>query len=133
MRTTKSSMEVSIFVVIEINGQQWSVEKVDAHHPGLFVEGTARRGAAWCGQAEIYLSNELKGDQVARVAMHELAHAYIYSTQAITPEAWSEEDVCELCALYAWEMSALCQAVVRELYPEVKLRAWSEVLKEARL
>ena len=132
MRTTKSSMEVSIFVVIEINGQQWSVEKVDAHHTGLFVEGAARRGAAWCGQTEIYLSNELRGDQVARVAMHELAHAYIYSTQAISPEVWNEEDVCELFALYAREMSTMCQVVVQKLYPEVKLRPWSEVLKEAR-
>lgn len=118
---------------IEIAGQQWIVEKVDSHHPGLFVGDVARRGAAWCGQAEIYISNELKGDQVARVVMHELAHAYIYSTQAIQPESWTEEDVCELFGIYAWEMSALCQVVCQELFPEVRLRPWNTVQREARV
>ena len=32
-------------MVIEIAGQQWQVHKDDAHHPGVMVDGTARRGA----------------------------------------------------------------------------------------
>ena len=120
-------------MIIEIAGQQWLVEKVESHHPGLFVEGTARRGACWCGSAEIYISNELKGDQIARVVMHELAHAYIYSTQAVQPESWTEEDVCELFGIYAWEMSAMCQEVCRDLFPEVALRPWTRIQKEARV
>ena len=131
MLTTTSSMEV-VAVVIEIAGQQWQVHKVEAHHPGVLVDGTARRGACWCGKADIYISNEVTGDQVARVVMHELAHAYIYSTQAIQPESWVEEDVCELFAIYAWEMCALCQAVCNQLFPEVKLRPWNTIQREAR-
>lgn len=119
-------------MTIEIAGQQWQVQKVESHHPGLFVDSTACRGACWCGQAEIYISNELKGDQISRVVMHELAHAYVYSTQAITPESWTEEDVCEMFAIYAWEMSALCQQVCSELFPEVKMRPWSTVHREVR-
>lgn len=118
--------------MIEIAGQQWLVDKVESHHPGLFVGGTARRGACWCGSTEIYISDELKRDQVARVVMHELAHAYIYSTQAVQPESWGEEDVCELFAIYAWEMCALCQAVCNQLFPEVKLRPWNTIQREAR-
>ena len=120
-------------MIIEIAGQQWRVEKVESHHPGLFVEGTARRGACWCGSTEIYISNELKGDQVARVVTHELAHAYIYSTQAIQTESWTEEDVCELVAIYAWEMCVLCQAVCNQLFPEVKLRPWNTIQREVRV
>lgn len=120
-------------MIIEIAGQQWLVEKVESHHPGLFVESTARRGACWCGSAEIYISNELKGDQVARVVMHELTHAYIYSTQAVQPEAWSEEDVCELFAIYAWELCVQCQAVCRALFPEVVLRIYREAYKEPKV
>lgn len=116
-------------MLIEIAGQQWLVEKVESHHPGLFVEGTACRGACWCGSAEIYISNELKGDQVARVVMHELAHAYLYSTQAVQPESWTEENVCEMVAIYAWEMCVQCQAVCQVLFPEVTLRIYREACK----
>lgn len=119
-------------MIIEIAGQQWLVEKVESHHPGLFVEETARRGACWCGSTEIYISNELKGDQVARVVMHELAHAYIYSTQAVQPESWTEEDVCEMFAIYAGPMCLLCRLVCQELFPDVKLRPWLTKHVEAR-
>ena len=120
-------------MIIEIAGQQWQVYKVDAHHPGLMVNETAHRGACWCGAAEIYLSSELKGDHVTRVVMHELAHAYIYSTQAIDVESWSEEDVCELIAIYAGLMCLGCQLICQELFPEVKLRPWYPTPVEARV
>jgi hypothetical protein len=120
-------------MIIEIAGQQWQVHKVEAHHPGVMVDGTSRRGACWCGKAEIYISNEVAGDQVARVVMHELAHAYIYSTQAVQPEAWSEEEVCELIAIYAWEMSVLGLQICEELFPKTKLRSVNLVRHEARV
>lgn len=119
-------------MVIEIGNQQWTVRKVAAHHPGLMVDGTARCGACWCGHSEIYISDELTGDQVARVVMHELAHAYIYSTQAIQAESWTEEDVCEMVAIYAGPMCLLCQLVCQELFPEAKLRPWHTMVAEAR-
>ena len=118
--------------IIEIAGQQWQVHRVESHPPGLVVDGTARRGACWCGKAEIYISNELTGDQVARVLMHELAHAYIYSTQAAQLESWAEEEVCDLIAIYAWEMCALCQALCQDLFPGVRLRPWNTIQREAR-
>ena len=114
-------------MIIEIAGQQWQVHKVEPHHPGLVVDGSVCRGACWCGKSEIYLSSELTGDQVARVVLHELAHAYIYATQAVQPESYTEEDICELVGIYAWEMGALCQAVCRTLFPEVVLRPWSTI------
>lgn len=132
MLTTESSTGV-LPLVIEIAGQQWQVWAVNAHHPGLMVDGTARRGACWCGKTEIYISNECTGDQVARVVMHELAHAYIYSTQAISVENWTEEDVCEMIAIYAGPMCLLCQLICQELFPEVRLRPWYTKPVEARV
>ena len=120
-------------MLIEIAGQQWSVEKIDAHQPGLTVDGTACRGATWCGQAKIYLSNELKGDQVMRVILHELTHAYICSTQAINTESWTEEDVCDLVAIYGNDIVVLARAVHRSLYPEVHMRDYLEAYKEPRI
>ena len=120
-------------MVIEIAGQQLQVNKVEAHHPGLMVDGTARQGACWCGKAEIYISNEITGDQVSRANMHELAHAYIYSTQAIQPESWNEEDVCEMFAIYAWEMCVQCQVVCQALFADVVLRIHREAYKETKV
>ena len=120
-------------MVIEIVGQQWQVHKVEAHHPGVMVDGTARRGACWCGKAEIYISNEVTGDQVARVIMHELVHACIYSTQAVQPDNWDEESVCDLFAIYAWGLCTLCQAVCNQLFPEVKLKSWNTMQWETRV
>ena len=120
-------------MIIEIAGQQWQVHKVEAHHPGVMVDGTARRGACWCGKAEIYISNEVTGDQVARVVMHELTHAYIYSTQAIQPESWGEEDVCELFAIYGCEIAVMCQTICQDLFPEVKLRRYELGFREVRV
>lgn len=120
-------------MMIEIAGQQWQVQKVEAHHPGLFVDGTARRGACWFAKAEIYLADELSGDQVSRVVMHELTHAFIYSTQAAIPESWGEEEVCELFGIYAWQICVMCQAVCQQLFPEVKLRPWNLIQREARV
>lgn len=112
-------------MVIEIAGQQWSVLRVESHDPGLFVDGTARQGACWCGKSVIYLATELEGDHVARTVMHELTHACIYATQAAIPETWNEEDVCELFAIYARPMSILCQLVCQTLFPEVAARPWT--------
>lgn len=119
-------------MVIEIAEQQWQVHRVESNHPGLYVENTARRGACWCGKAEIYLSTELEGDQAVRVIMHELTHAYIYSTQAVQPENWAEEDVCELFAIYARPASILCQMICQRLFPEVALRSWTPTQKEVQ-
>lgn len=120
-------------MVIEIAGQQWQILRVESHDPGLFVDGTARQGACWCGKSIIYLSEELSGDQVSRVILHEITHAYIYATQAAIPESWDEESVCELIAIYAWEMCMQCQFVCQTLFPEVVLRIYREAHKEARV
>lgn len=119
--------------MIEIAGQQWTVMAVPAHGPGLWVDGTVRRGACWPATAKMYISEELAGDQASRVIMHELVHAYIYSTQAITVESWSEKDVCELFAIYGWEIAAMCQLVCQNLFPEIKLRKWAEIAREVRV
>ena len=120
-------------MIIEIAGQQWSVQAVEAHDPGLFANGDECRGTCWCGKSEIYLSKELSGDQVPRVVMHELVHAYIYATQAVKPENWTEEDMCELIAIYGWQMCVLGRQICEELFPKVKLRPWNITYGEVRV
>ena len=120
-------------MTIEIAGQQWQISTVGAHRPELMVNGTSRLGACWCAHLDIWISDELRGDQVPRVVMHELTHAYIYSTQAITPESWSEEDLCEFMAIYGQEVSEMTKLVCMELFPEVKLRTYQFAPREVRV
>ena len=120
-------------MVVEIAGQQWDIKTVAAHHPGLCVDGTFRSGACWCAKYTIYLSNELAGDQVARTTMHELVHAFIYSTQALTVESWREEDICEFFAIYGEELVAVLRVVCKRLFPATVLRKWDTKTQEARV
>lgn len=80
--------------------QEWQAHKVPSHDPGLYVDGTERVGATWPMQRRIYISEELSEQSALRVIKHELTHAYICATQAISPEGWREEDVCDLVAIY---------------------------------
>lgn len=111
-------------MLLVINGQQWEVLKVGAHHPGLYVENTARAGAAWPMAMEVYLSDELKGDSVLRTIIHELGHAWLHSTQISQQETWSEEELCELLSIYGPEIVAASLEVHKQLYPEVKPREY---------
>lgn len=110
-------------MVISIANQTWQVYAVESNHPGLFVDGTARRGACWCGDSKIYVSNELEADQIRRVLMHELTHAYIYATQAVTPEAWDEESICELYAIWGMQICYQCQVLAKGLF-DAKIEEW---------
>lgn len=105
-------------MAISINGRRWMVYKTDSHSPGLIVDGDACRGACWCGDLTIFLSNELTRATAGRTIRHELAHAWIYATQAAIPETWSEEDVCELIAIYAQDIAEVAQYVLEVLWPE---------------
>lgn len=103
---------------ITINGTRWKVFKTDSHSPGLIADGDTCRGTCWCGDLNIFLSNELTRATAGRTIRHELAHAWIYTTQAAIPETWSEEDVCELIAIYAQDIAEVAQYVLDVLWPE---------------
>lgn len=104
-------------VSITINGCAWLVSKVDAHSPGLMVGESECRGTCWSGTSSIYLSNELTRVTAPRVIRHELAHAWIWATQAVIPETWSEEDVCEIIGIYAQDIVDAANFILNRLWP----------------
>lgn len=85
----------------DIMDQLWTVRIVDAHDPGLFVDGIACRGATWLSSQQIFLSNELTEHTLKRVLIHELTHAVLYASQIELPEHYSEEQVCDFVAIYS--------------------------------
>lgn len=88
-------------ITIDIYGDRWEVDVLDSHDPALFVEGEPCRGAAWLAKQSIALSNELDKRTARRVIIHELTHAYLWSTQGLVPRNMSEEFVCNFLAAYA--------------------------------
>lgn len=109
---------MSTQITIMINGSEWTIYKTDSHSPGLTVDGDVCRGACWCGGLSIFLSNELTRATAGRTIRHELAHAWIWATQAAIPETWSEEDICELIAIYAQDIAKVALDVLNTLWPE---------------
>lgn len=103
---------------ILIAGQKWDVLKVSGHDPGLYADAKTCLGTAWPGHLRIYISAELEGDSALRTIKHELVHAYIYSTQAIRPETWDEEDVCEFLSIYGDEIIQQANLVYTKFFAD---------------
>lgn len=101
---------------IKIGNLEWTVLRAAAHEPVLVVDGLECTGTTWLGKAEIYIDETLQGSRAMRTLVHELCHAYIFSTQAIRPETWDEEAICDFVAVYALEITKLASEVFNVLY-----------------
>lgn len=101
---------------IDIEGQSWSIEKKQSHSPSLMVDGAECCGTTWLGHLKIYIDAALTGDRAMRTIRHELCHAYIWSTQAVRPEAWDEEALCDFMAIYGPQISKAADAVFEALF-----------------
>lgn len=101
---------------IHINHLLWEIEVVPTTDPELRVDGEMCRGATWYGKQQIYLAEELNANTALRVIIHELTHAYLYSTQMRLPDTFTEEEVCEFVACWAVDIVDTADAVYSELY-----------------
>lgn len=104
---------------INLEGLTWQVALADAHSPELMVNGEPCRGTTWCGHQRIYISNELSADCAMRVIRHEVAHAYIWSTQMSLPKTFDEEWICDFIAMWATQILAASIVIYNGLYTEV--------------
>lgn len=86
---------------ITINKLEWQVKLVESHDPLLCVNNTFRTGATWCAKQVIAVARELSVSAFGKVLRHELAHAFLFSTQGNHPEQYDEEFLCEFMSLYA--------------------------------
>lgn len=110
--------------------QEWQAHKVPSHDPGLYVDGSERVGTTWPMQRCVYLSDELSEQAAMRIIRHELTHAYISATQAISPEGWHEEDVCDLVTIYGEHICATAKRLVETWYnSELDITQLGEVSK----
>lgn len=101
---------------IHINYLLWEINIVPVTDPGLMVDGEMCRGATWYGKQQIYLAAELNANTALRVIIHELTHAYLYSTQMRLPDTFTEEEVCEFVACWGADIIGMANEVHGELY-----------------
>lgn len=99
-----------------IMNQTWCAKRVEAHDPGLYVDGTPRVGSTWSVHQTIYISDELSDDYAKRVILHELTHAFISATQAETGETWTEEGICEFISIYNSAIFVLAHEIYSSLF-----------------
>ena len=106
---------------IEINNLIWEVAIVPNTNPELIVNGTMAAGTTWFMQQKIYLSADLTKDTARNVISHELAHAYLMSTQ-IRPtkdaeiECYTEEEMCNFTSMWGESIFAMTDKIYNELY-----------------
>lgn len=95
---------------------------VPAYYPEL-IDRTKKRRVATTdpGTKTIYLSNELSGQFLRRVLVHELGHCAMFSFglldeihQFVDPENWIEveEWVCNFLADYGQEIYEISQSIL---------------------
>lgn len=107
-----------------LNGHVWHIEFVDAFSDEL-VDRTGHLTVATTDPQGyvVYLSNELKGDFLNRVLIHELGHCTMVSFgliddihRMVRPECWieAEEWVCNFIAGYGLKIFSIAYNILGE-------------------
>lgn len=106
----------------KVGNDWWSVRMVGPDSPALID----RTGSRCLGTTDpschcVYLSDTIKGDMLARVLVHEMTHATLWSTGMIAElrsmvKPWrridAEEWVCNLMADFGWSTFVQARAIM---------------------
>ena len=98
----------------EIKDSFWKVI-LTKDKKALRVNGKVCAGATHYKEQAIYIDKGLKLSQTIRVLIHELTHVVIYKTQVNPSELYTEEDVCEVMALYGGYIISKAQEIIKYL------------------
>ena len=97
-----------------VNGLKWRVVFTDNPY-NLIVDGTKRLGVTDREKLTVYLSDELYGDMLEKVLLHELTHVWLYSYGYDLPVG-TEELISAFVDTYTGELQTqldicLCDSV----------------------
>lgn len=100
----------------KINNLIWEIITVPCTNPALIVNGANCLGTTWINEQKIYLSEELTKITAKSVVIHELTHAFLYSTQIKEDESYTEEEMCEFLSKWGEQILCLSAEVYSELF-----------------
>ena len=109
-----------------MNGLRWRVRFTYPTDPVLVDRtGTLTIGVTDIATMTIYLSNELRGEFLTRVVLHELSHAMMYSYHYL-------DEIHRYCKKRYWiEMEELIANLIADRAHEIFRRAYDIVGDEA--
>ena len=124
-----------------MNGDSWQVKFVDPHNPSL-VDRTGRLRVATTDPNTwtVYLSNNLKGDFLMTVMIHELGHCAMYSFgllyeihKMVRHEFWidAEEWICNFIADYGMQIFKIAYGILGSKAWDILPKELERVLKIA--
>ena len=94
-------MKLTIPRSFQIKGKKWLIKFVEPEHHELMDEGGEYSGSTNIEERVIYLSKELRGEELEMVMMHELKHAALFESHLQNVHDMSqdtEEIICETFA-----------------------------------
>ncbi len=110
----------------KINNLVWDIEVKSATDIVFSDNGFLIRGCTYCGKQQIFLSDGLNEYTARRVIVHELTHAFLWSTQARMPEEYNEEELCEFMSCWGYQIIDMANEIVSKLYYPSNRRADNE-------
>lgn len=119
-----------------MNGQLWHVKITDSNSP-MLVDRTGEKRVATTDPRthRVYLSNELDGEFLTTVLIHELGHCVMFSYglideihMAVHPDYWldAEEWICNFIAEYGLKIFSTAHQILGD-------EAWSFIPYELEL
>ena len=100
----------------------WGIEIVPPNSPGLLVGEENLNGATWFTLQKIYISSDVPKCSVKQVIIHELTHAFLYSTQMRIPDKMTEEEVCDFFGRWGCAITEQADYIFSQLYQENERR-----------
>lgn len=100
-----------ILTEVKINGIKWSVLTVPRAHKKL----KKSLGVCYFRECEIFIDENLQGENFKQTLMHELVHAFAFSFGVHFPENDVEESVCDFIAAHYRELSNIFQNIITVL------------------
>lgn len=80
----------------------------------LLVNNMVGKGSIVYRTRTIYIDNRISLDNIRRVLGHELAHAFMYDTQAVCIPPYTEEDICEFVSIYNQKIYRIIDRFIRK-------------------
>lgn len=91
---------------------EWNIE-LTKEKKKLRNNGKFCAGVTCYKEQTIYIDMNLRENQLYRVLLHELTHVYIYTTQISPKEFYTEEDMCELIALFGADIIIKANEIIQ--------------------
>ena len=120
-------------ITVRINGVPWKIEGCKEDAEILKEDDEEVFGITYYGKSEIYVRTENVSEKVLyRTIVHELVHAWIYSTgytEAIAAEN-SEESVANFMESYGESLLRMAKKIYKALLPETGIEPKPRIVKK---